>query len=221
MIVAIDGPAASGKTTVAARLAAKLNYRMVDSGSMYRAVALAVVEAGVDLTDGEKITEISGQVAKEIRFEYSGDGDYRVILGDRDITEDVRSRRVNEAVSPVSRLAGVRSAMVDSQRRIAGGDAVVEGRDIGTVVFPDAQVKVYLDATLEERARRRYVEERQKGMKTTLETVKADISTRDEIDSKRELSPLARAGDAVLVDTDGLEVDEVVNRILALVISRS
>lgn len=213
VIIAIDGPAASGKTTVASKLADKLGYGMLDSGSMYRAVALLVVEGGVNPEDENEVVKEAEKVAGNIRFISQADGGLKLLLGDRDITMDIRSEQVNEAVSPVSKLAGVRSIMVDSQKKLAHGDTVVEGRDIGTVVFPDAEAKFYIDATIEERAERRYLEEKQKGSGRSYETVKAEIARRDEIDSSRDTSPLTRANDAVYIDTTGKGIEEVVSEI--------
>ncbi|MBN1288103.1 MAG: (d)CMP kinase [Actinobacteria bacterium] len=220
MIIAIDGPAASGKTTVAALLADRLNYNMLDSGSMYRAVALLVIEGGASPDDELKAVEAAEKVAESMRFVSVGEGEFRLSIGGRDVTMDIRSQEVTEAVSPVSRLAGVRAIMAESQKRIAGADAVVEGRDIGTVVFPDAEEKFYLDAALAERAKRRYLEEMRKGTALTLEKVEADIRNRDKIDSSRELSPLARAQDAVYIDTTGKGIGEVVDEILGRIRGR-
>ncbi|MBN2169397.1 MAG: (d)CMP kinase [Actinobacteria bacterium] len=214
LIIAIDGPAASGKTTIAALLAERLNYNMLDSGSMYRAVALLVIEGGAAPDDEKEAVKAAEDVAGGIMFVSSGEGDFRLYIGERDVTVDIRSQEVTEAVSPVSKLAGVRALMVQSQKRIAGADAVVEGRDIGTVVFPDAGEKFYLDAALEERAKRRYLEEKQKGTEQSLEKVMVAIKKRDEIDSSRDLSPLARAEDAVYIDTTGRGIDEVVDEIM-------
>lgn len=215
LIIAIDGPAASGKTTIAERLAIKLNLKMLDSGSLYRTVALRVIEAGIDPDDEARVKEIASKTMSELKIEFTEGGGVRLSFAGRDITEEIRSPLVNEVVSPVSEIAGVRAIMFEFQKRTAGTDAVVEGRDIGTAVFPDAGIKVYLDADIEERAKRRFAEQESMGIKQSFEEVREDINRRDSIDSGRRLSPLRQAPDALYIDTTGKEIDKVVDEIIA------
>jgi cytidylate kinase len=200
MVVAIDGPAGAGKSTVARALADALGFTYLDSGAMYRAVGLDVIER-----DGA-----ASERAEELELELVGD---RVIANGRDVTEAIRSPAVAEAASKVATNPKVRAALVEKQRALLSqGDWVAEGRDIGTVVAPDAEVKVFLTANPEERARRRAEE-----LGTDVETVLRDQALRDAQDEEREHSPLVRAGDAVELDTSGLTIDEVVERIVDLV----
>ena len=214
-IVAIDGPAASGKSTTARLVAERLGYRWVDTGAMYRALALKVVREKIKPWEEGRLREMLGRT--EVRLE-EGDGGLRVLLDGEDVTELVRSPEVTRAVSWVCALPFVREAMVQLQRRMAaGGGVVMEGRDIGTVVVPDAEVKVFLDADVRERARRRWRELREKGMDVSLEDVERELEERDRKDSAREHSPLRRAPDAILVDTTNLSVEEQVERIVRMV----
>ena len=214
-IVAIDGPAASGKSTTARLVAERLGYRWVDTGAMYRALALKVVREKIKPWEEGKLREMLGRT--EVRLE-EGDGGLRVLLDGEDVTDLVRSPEVTRAVSWVCALPFVREAMVQLQRRMAaGGGVVMEGRDIGTVVAPDAEVKVFLDADVRERARRRWRELREKGMDVSLEDVERELEERDRKDSAREHSPLRRAPDAILVDTTNLSVEEQVERIVRMV----
>jgi CMP/dCMP kinase len=199
MVVAIDGPAGAGKSTVARALADALGFTYLDSGAMYRAVGLDVIER-----DGA-----ASERAEELELELVGD---RVIANGRDVTEAIRSPEVAEAASKVATNPKVRAALVEKQRALLSqGDWVAEGRDIGTVVAPDAEVKVFLTANPEERARRRAEE-----LGTDVDTVLRDQALRDAQDEEREHSPLVRAGDAVELDTSGLTIDEVVERIVDL-----
>ena len=214
-IVAIDGPAASGKSTTARLVAERLGYRWVDTGAMYRALALKVVREGIKPWEEGRLREMLGRT--EVRLE-EGDGGLRVLLDGEDVTELVRSPEVTRAVSWVCALPFVREAMVQLQRRMAAsGGVVMEGRDIGTIVVPDAEVKVFLDADVRERARRRWRELREKGMDVSLEDVERELEERDRKDSAREHSPLRRAPDAILVDTTNLSVEEQVERIVRMV----
>ena len=199
MVVAIDGPAGAGKSTVARAAAEALGFTYLDSGAMYRAVGLAVLRRG----------GVPSQRARELDIELGE----RVVAGGEDITDAIRSTEVSEAASRIAQTAGVRSALVDKQRELLSrGDWVAEGRDIGTVVAPDAEVKVFLTASAEERARRRADE-----LGADLETVQRDQALRDAQDEGREHSPLRRADDAVDLDTTGLSVAEAVERIVQLV----
>ncbi|PKQ20838.1 MAG: (d)CMP kinase [Actinobacteria bacterium HGW-Actinobacteria-6] len=217
MIIAIDGPAASGKSTVARAVARRLGFRYLDTGAMYRAVAAEAVRLGMPLEDAALMTTLAETTS--VRFSYA-EGDpipAGVLVGSRDVTTEIRTPAVDAAVSLVARIPGVRHAMVPQQREFAlGSDIVVEGRDIGTVVFPDAAVKVYLTATPEERARRRFGDREAAGHEAEIAAVAADIAHRDRIDSTRAASPLATADDAHVIDTTGLTVDAVVELIAAL-----
>lgn len=218
MIIAIDGPAASGKSTVARAVARRLRYRYLDTGAMYRAVAAEAISCGASFED---VVALQGLAeATHVSFTYHGDDPVpsAVMVGSRDVTSEIRTPAVDAAVSLVARIPGVRSAMVPIQRSLAlTDDTVVEGRDIGTVVFPDAAVKVYLTASPDERARRRFGDREAAGHEAEIAAVAADITERDRIDSTRAASPLATASDATTIDTTGLTVDEVVDRIAELV----
>ena len=217
MIIAIDGPAASGKSTVARAVARRLGFRYLDTGAMYRSVAAEAISMGLSFED---LVGLQG-LAEETRvtFVYAGSDPVpsSVMVGHRDVTAEIRTPAVDAAVSLVARIPGVRSAMVPLQRELAAaGDTVVEGRDIGTVVFPDAAVKVYLTATPEERARRRFGDREAAGHESEIAAVAADIAERDRIDSTRAASPLVTASDATVIDTTGLTVEQVVDRIAEL-----
>jgi len=213
-IIAIDGPAASGKSTVASTLARRLDLQLVDSGSMYRTVAFLAMESRCGSTDEMAVGAIARTVRAEYRAELPGEGQLRVFLGERDVTGEIRSAEATGAVSDVSRIPVVREEMVDLQRSmVSRSGAVVEGRDIGTTVFPDATLKVFLEATAGERARRRYREYREKGIDANISEVARQIRKRDEIDSSRESSPLAIPDGALLIDTTEKTVAQVVEEI--------
>lgn len=215
-VIAIDGPAASGKSTVAAEVARRLGFLLVNSGSMFRTVTLLAVEKGVDLDDEAKLVELARTVRRGYSLKWGDTGTPLVFLGGRDVTEPIRSQGVGESVSPVSAVQGVRDEMVALQRELAaGGGAVVEGRDIGTTVFPDARLKVYLEATPGARAARRKREFDQKGIPVTFREVEGEIAMRDSIDSSRKASPLAKARDAVVIETDEKTAREVTEAIIA------
>lgn len=215
LIVAVDGPAASGKSTVAISLARRLDMMLVDSGSMYRAVALLATERHAGAKEEVKIGEIACAVREGYRSILPEEGQLRVFLGDREVTEAIRSTEATGAVSEVSRIAVVREEMVRLQRSIVEGErAVIEGRDIGTTVFPDANLKVFLDAEVEERARRRYLEYKEKGIDATASDVFRQIRKRDEVDSSRDLSPLAISEGALIIDTTLKTVETVVKEII-------
>jgi cytidylate kinase len=209
MVIAIDGPAGAGKSTVARALAAELGFTYLDSGAMYRCAALAAIEAGVDLDDGEAL----GALAAGLEIGLDGTS---VTLGDRDVTAAIRAPEVSAAASRVSVHPAVREAMVARQRRlIAAGDYVAEGRDIGTVVSPEAPLKVFLTASDEERARRRAAETGE-----DFETVLVAQGRRDDRDTGRQHGALRAAEDAVELDTTGVALEEVVGRVVALVRER-
>ncbi len=221
MIIAIDGPAGSGKSTVAKAVAARLGFRYLDTGAMYRAVAFHALEAGVPLDDDEAVSKIAATQTIEFAHEGGSTLPTRVLIGGEDVTAAIRTPEVDAAVSPVSALKSVRELMVQQQRVLAEGhDVVVEGRDIGTVVLPHAQLKVFLTASPEERARRRGLEQRAAGAAVTDDDVLAAIVRRDAYDSSRAHSPLTTAEDAVILDTTGLTIPEVVEAVAVLAEAR-
>lgn len=220
--IAVDGPAGAGKSTAASLLAARLGYRYVDTGAMYRAVTLAALRAGCPLHDEGKLLALLEGLRIELG-DTPGDGRARstVLLNGEDVTEAIRSPEVSEAVSQVAAHPGVRQALVSLQRRLAeGGSVVMDGRDIGTVVLPDAEVKFFLTATVEARARRRWLELAAAGHHVELPQMVRAVRARDEADSRRRAAPLRRAPDAVTLDTTGLDPAEVVERMLRVVRQR-
>ncbi len=209
--IAIDGPVASGKTAVGRVVATRLGIRFLDTGTMYRAVTWVAIQLGTDLDDDDALTAIAESVDMRL---VAGDAGDRLIVDGQDITDHIRDRDVERGVSLVSAVSGVRTALVGQQRVVASqGSIVMVGRDIGTVVLPDADVKVFLQASMEVRAKRRYDELRSLGKSPNYQHVTDDLARRDKIDSERADSPLRRAPDAVLLDTDDLTVEEVVRRI--------
>ena len=221
MIVAIDGPAGSGKSTVAKALARRLGVHYLDTGAMYRCVALAAVRSGVALDDEDAIAAIAHVAPIQFVHEDGSPVPTRVLLDEEDVTLAIRTPEIDEAVSAIARLRHVREAMV-AQQRIIGerGDLVVEGRDIGTVVFPHAEIKIYLTASAEERSRRRHTELVDRGEEAHETDVHRRMVARDAADTTRAASPLRPADDAVELDTTGLSIDEVVERIASLVEAR-
>ena len=213
-IIAIDGPAGAGKSTIAKMIAKELQYLYIDTGAMYRAVALAALREGIAMDDETKLTEL----AKNSRIRLENDhGQYRVFLNDEDVSQAIRTPEVSAAASPVSAVRGVRESLVAQQQEMAKtGRVVMDGRDIGTKVLPQADCKIFLTASLEERAKRRCQELLAKGFTAAYEQVKEDIAERDARDSKRAHSPLLQAKDAVLLDTTELTVPEVVAKVLRL-----
>jgi CMP/dCMP kinase len=217
MIIAIDGPAGSGKSSVAKAVASLLGLHYLDTGAMYRAVAEQALEAGVSLDDETAVAEIAQRRPIEFIHVEGEALASRVLIGGKDVTKAIRTPEVDDAVSPVARLALVRHAMVAQQRHLAeGNDIVVEGRDIGTVVFPDATLKVFLTATPHERARRRTAQNVERGIATEHVGVLDALVRRDEADSSRAHSPLAAASDAITLDTTGMSFEQVVDRVAAL-----
>ncbi|WP_312398731.1 (d)CMP kinase [Leuconostoc lactis] len=216
--VAIDGPASAGKSTIAKILATQLQYVYVDTGAMYRAITLAAKLAGVAYDDEARVVALLPHT--QVRFE-PGTPVQRVFLNDQEVTEAIRSTEITNNVSLVSSYAAVRADLVARQREIANShNVIMDGRDIGTTVLPDAQVKIFLVASVDERAQRRYQENLAKGMTVGLQTLKAEIEARDYKDSHRQISPLVKADDAVLVDTTGHSIDEVVAMITKIILDK-
>jgi cytidylate kinase len=214
LVIAIDGPVGSGKSTVARRVAEVLGYVYLDSGAMYRAVAWKALRSHVSL-DSEK--ELQAMAAASRIDLLSTDGSFRVLVDGTDVTDQIRSAEVAQAASKVAVLAGVRTVLVKEQRRAAGaGGVVMEGRDIGTVVFPDAGLKIFLEASVEVRAERRRLEYAQKGERLELSEVLEAVRQRDQRDRKRAVSPLVRAHDAVLVDNTAMSAEETARLIVLL-----
>lgn len=218
MIIAIDGPSGAGKSTVAKTVAKQLGFSCLDTGAMYRAVAWQAIQNGVAFDDAAALGEIAGNY--EIEFGHV-EGDpvpKRVFIGGIEVTQAIRTSEIDRAVSPVSAVPEVRAALLDQQRRIGNaGDYVVEGRDIGTTVFPQAEVKVFLTASNEERARRRVAQNAERGVGSTdYEEVLADLIRRDEADSSRAASPLKPAEDAVHIDSTAFTMEQVVEQICDL-----
>jgi CMP/dCMP kinase len=217
--IAIDGPTASGKSTIGALLAERLGYVYFDSGVMYRAVTWAAILRGIPIEDEVAVTRLSEQIVIQVIRPTSGDGrQYTVLVDGADVTWEIRRPEVESQVSPVSAYRGVRAALTKQQRRIGrGGRIVMVGRDIGTVVLPEADLKVYLDASVEERAQRRFREKRQRGEACVYEDVLAAMRRRDQIDSSRTVAPLRPADDAMCIDTESIGVDDVLERVMALI----
>jgi cytidylate kinase len=214
VVVAIDGPSGAGKSTIAKRLAHRLGFIYIDTGAMYRAVALWGLREGVDMGDMHRMEQLAAASAIEL-------APGRIELNGEDVTDEIRRQEVSNGASKIAVIPGVRRAMVAQQRAIGERTSVVmEGRDIGTVVFPGAAVKIYLDAQLAERVRRRFEELRAKGQEMSAETLLAQMKERDERDSTRADAPLAQAPDAVYLDSTCLSLDDVEEAILKIVRSR-
>jgi CMP/dCMP kinase len=214
-VIAIDGPVASGKTTVGLRLARELGYRLVDTGMMYRAVTWLALNEGVDILDERAISALAASARIELG-QPADSGGPRLRINGVDITNELRSPEVDRNVSLVSRVPGVREAMVRTQRQLASqGQLIMLGRDIGSVVLPDAPVKVYLDASARERARRRHIELLEAGVDRPEQEIFAELEQRDEMDRNRHASPLRPAAGALVIDTDNLSFEEVVDRVRA------
>ena len=210
--IAIDGPSGAGKSTIADILASKLSYVHLDTGAMYRSAALLAIKNNVSLSDEEKIVEL---MENDFKLDMTND---RVVLNGEDISEAIRTNDVSMAASDISKLSGVREALVKSQQEIASKKGyIVDGRDICLVVLPDAEVKIFLTATSEDRARRRLEQNRQKGIIDDYDRILEDIKKRDYQDSHRANSPLVKADDATLIDSSNMSIDEVVDKILDLV----
>lgn len=212
LIIAIDGPAGSGKSTSAKLIAKKLGYVYIDTGAMYRAITYLALEREA-INDESRIIELARKCKIDLDYK---DGEVIVLLDGKNISKEIRSAEVNSHVSDVSKISKVRKVLVDKQRAMGakGKGVVMEGRDIGTVVFPDAEVKIFLTASLDIRANRRTKEYIEDGSKVLVDDIKTNLSNRDKIDSSRNDSPLIKASDAVEVDTTNITIDEQVNLIL-------
>ena len=217
-IVAIDGPAASGKSTIANILAQRWGYLYFDTGVMYRAITWIALDSGVSVDDEQAVTELARTVDIDVRSPSVDDGrDYDVLADGEDVTWEIRQPEVDKNVSRVAAYPGVREALTAEQRRIGlRGNVIMVGRDIGTVVLPEADLKIYLDASVEERARRRYQQRLERGEDVTFEPILEGMKKRDEIDSTRKVAPLRAAEDALILDSDDMSIAEVVKEIEAL-----
>ena len=214
-VMTIDGPSGSGKGTISRVAAKKLGWALLDSGALYRLVALGGRRAGIDLSDAARLAELAQNV--EIRFDSTPEGEEVVWLGGREVTHEIRTEVAGNDASKVAALPPVRAALLDRQRRFAVAPGLVaDGRDMGTVVFPGAQVKIFLTASAEERAARRYKQLKEKGVTATLAALSKEIAERDERDTTRTISPLVASEDAVLLDTTGMSIDAVVERVLSV-----
>ncbi len=215
MNIAIDGPAGAGKSTIAKLLAAKLGILYLDTGAMYRAVGLKALNTGVDISDEAAVEKMLADTKIDVTQE---NGVQHVYLDGNDVSSTIRENAVSKAASDISAVPCVRYKMVELQREIASRcDTVLDGRDIGTFVLPNAEYKIFLTASAEERAKRRYAELKAKGSTLTLEQIKDDIVKRDYNDSHRTLAPLKKADDATEVDTTAMSIDDVVGRIYAII----
>ena len=214
-IVAIDGPAGTGKGTITKLVSEELGLINIDTGAMYRCVTLDVIRKGISLDNLEEICNILNTIKIDMK---NIDGTCQFFLNEKNVTSDIRTQQVNELVSQVSHIPEVRTNMVNLQRKMAEGKRVImEGRDIGTNVFPNADVKIYLDATTEERAKRRYKQEQEKGSNITYEEVLKNVVFRDENDKNSSVAPLKQAEDAILVDTTTLTIPEVKEKVIAII----
>ncbi len=210
-VIAIDGPAGSGKGTVAKILAKDCNLMYIDTGAMYRAIAYLTLKNNIDITDEENIVKLANN--SKIEFK-----DEKIYLNDQDVSSEIRTMEVSKVVSPISSIVKLREILVDMQRKLAGNnDVIMEGRDITTVVFPNAEYKFYLDATLEERAKRRYKENMEKGINSNYDEVLENIKKRDYNDMHKEVGSLIKTDDAVYIDSTNMSIDEVVNKIKSII----
>ncbi|MGE5582626.1 MAG: (d)CMP kinase [Bacillota bacterium] len=216
--IAIDGPAGSGKSTIAKEVALKFGYVYIDTGAMYRAITLKALNNNIPLTDNRQLTSIAQKAKIRFAYQHPEQGmTLRIILDEQDVTEEIRSLNVTNNVSVVSAVAGVREAMVALQQNMAKkGGVVMDGRDIGTVVLPKAELKIFLTASVAERSRRRWLELTAKGIAVDLKTLEEQIRQRDFYDSHREINPLRRAKDAILLDTTNLNIEQVVSKVVEL-----
>lgn len=208
-VIAIDGPAGAGKSTIAKRLADIIDYTYIDSGAMYRAITLKILTKNIPLKEIDKIISI----AKETEIDFR---DNCIYLDGRAVNEEIREERVSRNVSYVAAIPEIRKLMVDIQRKISRNrNVVMDGRDVGTVIFPKADVKFYITASVEERAARRYNELKQKGYEAEIQDIRSEIAKRDHIDSTRSDSPLKAASDAIIIDTTGKSIEEVLDEVIS------
>lgn len=214
IVVAIDGPAGAGKSTISKIIAQKLNLKYIDTGAMYRAVTLKAIKNNLDLCNNNEISHM-------VKNSNISINDEKIFIDGIDVTEEIRMPYVNEKVSIVSAMPGVREVLKEKQRKMAENfNVIMDGRDIGTNVLKDANIKIFLTASVEERAKRRYKEMIEKGISTTFEDVFKDIENRDKIDSSRKANPLKKADDAVMLDTTGMKMNEVVDAIIKIIQDR-
>ncbi len=214
-VLTIDGPSGSGKGTISRAVAERLGWHYLDSGALYRAVGLAAAWEGVDLSDAEAVAQCAART--EIRFETQGAGEPHVIVNGKDATRQLRMETAGAAASAIAAHPPVRAALVDLQHRFRRAPGLVaDGRDMGTVIFPDAPFKVFLTASAEERAQRRYKQLKEKGVSVNLDSLLHEIAARDERDAGRAVAPLRPADDAVVVDSTGTPITEVIERVLAV-----
>jgi cytidylate kinase len=217
-IVAVDGTAGSGKGSVTKVVAERLNFVTIDTGAMYRCVTLAMLEQNVGLEEIEKITQILENIKIEFEENPEHESGKKVLLNGKDVTSKIRSKEVNENVSPVSTIKIVREHLAEMQREMAKSiDVIMEGRDIGTNVFPNADVKIYLDASAEERAERRFRQNKQNGIDIPFEEILKNVKERDYIDSHREIAPLTKAPDAVYIDSTGMSIEEEAEAVIKVI----
>lgn len=218
MIVAVDGPAGSGKGTVTKKIEEKLGFLNLDTGATYRCVALQTLREGINLENEDEIVKIANDI--DIKIDNTGDKDI-ILLNGEDVSKEIRTKEVTSIVSQVSSIIPVREKMVEVQRKLAHGkNVIVEGRDIGTVVFPNADIKIYLDASEEIRAKRRYEENKQNGIDTTYEEVLENVKMRDYNDMHKKVGALKKADDAIVIDSSNLTIDEVTKKIEDIIKSK-
>jgi len=210
LTIAMDGPAGAGKSTVAGQIAEKLGYLYLNSGAMYRAITLLAIRTNVPTTNVCELVEL----VQDCHIDFADNGHVTLLNGE-DVSDLIRTREIDEAVMDIAKIAEVRQETVKQQRRIGqNGGIVAEGRDVTTVVFPDSDIKIYLDASIQERAKRRFLELQGKAARPTIEQIEQDIRTRDEKDASREHSPLRTADDAIVVDTTNRTIDQVISFIV-------
>ncbi len=215
--IAIDGPVGSGKSTVARLVAKRLGYTYIDTGAMYRGVALSAKRAGVPWDDADRMAELAGRTRIELRPSGGGEITSLVSIDGEDVSKEIRNTEIGQGASLIGKIAGVRRALVEQQRRMATlGGVVMEGRDIGTVVLPDAELKIFLSGSIEVRAKRRFLELEGKGQKPVMQEVVEEVKARDEQDTTRKENPLKKANDAVEIDTTEMSIEQVVTKIVHL-----
>jgi len=216
MIIAIDGPAGAGKSTVARTIAQKMGFLYIDTGAMYRALTLKALESEIDEKDTDALIEMARSASIDLMNEQ--DGSLKILLDGRDVTSPIRQPRITRLVSDIAKIKGVREIMLGWQRKLGRQrESVLDGRDIGTVVFPDADKKFYIDAEFSVRVRRRYKELKELNQGVTLEDIEKDLRNRDNIDSTREFAPLKKADDAIYIDTTEMTIEEAVDKVLGYI----